>query len=243
MYRGGGDRGARSRVVERRPAIHLRVRAGCASPHNWVQLLKFCAVGASGYVVNLCVFALGVEVLDAAPPASPRRSPSSSPSLNNFWWNRHWTFSAGDGHAGFQAARFFTVSLVAFAFDAAVLELLVSRAGMPELPAQAISIVGRDAAQLRREQDVELRDRALARLTRSLPASLAAVPARRVGPRPRAADLTTPASDDRCRRSSSSARARGQGDRGAHRRRCAPSAQRRPHASRPPTRRATAAGR
>ena len=60
---------------------------------------------------------------------------------NNFWWNRHWTFRARDGHAGFQAARFFAVSVVAFLFAAAVLELLVSVAGVPELPAQAISIV------------------------------------------------------------------------------------------------------
>ncbi len=60
---------------------------------------------------------------------------------NNFWWNRHWTFRARDGHAGFQAARFFAVSVVAFVFAAAVLELLVSVADMPDLPAQAISIV------------------------------------------------------------------------------------------------------
>ena len=37
--------------------------------------------------------------------------------------------------------RFFTVSVAAFVFAASVLELLVSVAGMPEVPAQAISIV------------------------------------------------------------------------------------------------------
>jgi putative flippase GtrA len=61
--------------------------------------------------------------------------------MNNFWWNRHWTFRARGGHAGFQAARFFTVSIVAFLVAAAVLELLVSVVGLPEVPAQAISIV------------------------------------------------------------------------------------------------------
>ena len=60
---------------------------------------------------------------------------------NNFYWNRHWTFAAREGHAGFQAARFFTVSVVAFLFAATVLELLVTEAGMPEIAAQAISIV------------------------------------------------------------------------------------------------------
>ena len=60
---------------------------------------------------------------------------------NNFFWNRHWTFRARGGHAGFQAARFFAVSVVAFLFAAAVLELLVSGVGVPEVPAQALSIV------------------------------------------------------------------------------------------------------
>ena len=26
------------------------------APHNWVQLAKFCGVGASGYVINLAVY-------------------------------------------------------------------------------------------------------------------------------------------------------------------------------------------
>ena len=32
-------------------------------PHNWVQLGKFLMVGLSGYVVNLAVFTLSIEVL------------------------------------------------------------------------------------------------------------------------------------------------------------------------------------
>jgi putative flippase GtrA len=121
-------------------AVHLRVRAGLRRRHNWLQLGKFCAVGASGYVVNLCVFAacfelLGVHHLVAATIAFVVAV------LNNFWWNRHWTFKAGRGRAGFQAARFFAVSTMAFLFAATVLELLVSVAGVKELPAQAIAIV------------------------------------------------------------------------------------------------------
>jgi putative flippase GtrA len=120
--------------------VHLRVRAGLRKPHNWVQLVKFCAVGASGYVVNLCVFALCVEGLGAHHLVGATAAFVVA-VLNNFWWNRHWTFRARGGHAGFQAARFFTVSVVAFLFAASVLELLVSVAEMPELPAQAISII------------------------------------------------------------------------------------------------------
>ena len=43
--------------------------------------------------------------------------------------------------ADFQAPRFFAVSVVAFLFALRVLELLVSVAGVAELPAQAIAIV------------------------------------------------------------------------------------------------------
>jgi putative flippase GtrA len=131
---------ARAAIAERPHAVHLRVRAGLRRPHNWVQLVKFCAVGASGYVVNLSVFAACVTLLDAHHLVAATAAFAVA-VLNNFWWNRHWTFRARGGHAGFQAARFFTVSIAAFLFAAAVLELLVSVAGMQELPAQAISIV------------------------------------------------------------------------------------------------------
>src|SRR5919109_2989121 len=127
-------------VAERSPALHLRVRSGLRRPHNWVQLIKFCAVGASGYVVNLTVFALCVEVLDLHHLIAATMAFVVAVT-NNFWWNRHWTFRARGGHAGFQAARFFAVSIAAFLFALSVLELLVSVVGVPELPAQAISIV------------------------------------------------------------------------------------------------------
>jgi putative flippase GtrA len=119
--------------------VHVRVRAGLRKPHNWVQLVKFCAVGASGYVVNLCTFALCVEVLGLHHLVAATVAFVVAVT-NNFWWNRHWTFRARGGHAGFQAARFFAVSVAAFVFAATLLQLLVSVAEMPELPAQAISI-------------------------------------------------------------------------------------------------------
>jgi putative flippase GtrA len=119
--------------------VHVRVRAGLRRPHNWVQLLKFCAVGASGYAVNLAVFYVCVALLGLHHLAGATVAFIIAVT-NNFWWNRHWTFRAGSGRAGFQAARFFTVSITAFLFAATVLELLVSVAGLPELPAQAISI-------------------------------------------------------------------------------------------------------
>jgi putative flippase GtrA len=127
-------------VAERSHALHVRVRSGLRKPHNWVQLIKFCMVGGSGYVVNLCVFALCVEVIGLHHLVGATAAFVVA-VINNFWWNRHWTFRAGQGRAGFQAARFFIVSVAAFLFAASVLELLVSVAELPELPSQAIAIV------------------------------------------------------------------------------------------------------
>ena len=59
---------------------------------------------------------------------------------NNFLWNRHWTFRATEGHPGFQAARFLTVSVLALGVNLTLLYLLVDVAGAPELPSQAISV-------------------------------------------------------------------------------------------------------
>ena len=58
--------------------VHLRVRAGLRKPHNWVQLVKFCAVGGSGYVVNLAVFTLCVRGRSTCTTWSPPRSRSWS---------------------------------------------------------------------------------------------------------------------------------------------------------------------
>lgn len=117
-----------------------RVRQGMRRSHNWVQLVKFCLVGGSGYVVNLIVFTVAFEAgnlhhLLAATAAF------AVAVTNNFWWNRHWTFAAREGHASFQAARFLAVSVGAFLVAAAILELLVTGWGASEVPAQAVSVV------------------------------------------------------------------------------------------------------
>ena len=59
---------------------------------------------------------------------------------NNFLINRHWTFDAAEGHAGFQAARFFTVSVVALGVNLVVLALLVDGLDVAEIPAQAVAV-------------------------------------------------------------------------------------------------------
>lgn len=120
--------------------LRRRLRVGLRDLRNWLQLVRFALVGASGYVVNLAVFALalhgaGIDYRVAAVLAF------LVSVANNFWWNRRWTFDARTGHAGFQAARFLTVSVMAFLFAYATLLVLVEGAGLPKLLAQAIAIV------------------------------------------------------------------------------------------------------
>jgi dolichol-phosphate mannosyltransferase len=120
--------------------LHVRVRHGMRRSHNWLQLGKFLLVGLSGYVVNLAVFTFSLKVLGVHHIAAATIAFAVA-VLNNFWWNRHWTFAARGGHAGFQAARFFAVSVVAFLIQLGILELLVTQAHTPKVLAQAISLV------------------------------------------------------------------------------------------------------
>jgi putative flippase GtrA len=117
----------------------LRIGRGTRKPENWIQLVKFGVVGLIGYFVNLGVFAILTQGIDLhhIPAAVAAFCVAVT---NNFLWNRHWTFDARDGHAGFQAARFFTVSVLALGINLVVLELLIKAGDMSELPAQAIAV-------------------------------------------------------------------------------------------------------
>jgi dolichol-phosphate mannosyltransferase len=128
-----------TREQTERHRFHLRVRHGMRQSHNWFQLGKFLLVGLSGYVLNLAIFTFSLKVLSVHHIAAATIAFGVA-VMNNFWWNRHWTFAARDGHAGFQAARFFTVSVIAFLIQVGILEVLVASAGLPKVLAQAISL-------------------------------------------------------------------------------------------------------
>jgi putative flippase GtrA len=132
-------------AVVRIPAAHplpvrVRVRAAARRPQSWLQLLRFGIVGASGYVVNLAVFTAAVH--GAGMPYGLAATLAFLVAVsNNFLWNRHWTFRAGDGQARHQATRFLLVSTVAFVVGLGILTLLVEVVGVREVPAQAIAII------------------------------------------------------------------------------------------------------
>lgn len=109
-----------------------------ADRSDWMQLVRFLAVGFSGYVVNLLVFWLatvaGLHYIPAAVVAF------AVAWLNNFVLNRHWTFrAAGEAVVG-QGAKYLLVCLVALGANLVILHFLVD-AGLAELYAQAIAII------------------------------------------------------------------------------------------------------
>ena len=119
--------------------FHHRVRLGVRKGQNWLQLVRFGAVGASGYAVNLISFAILVHLLGVTYwVASPIAYLLGT--ANNFYWNRRWTFShAREVHYRHQAWKFFAVSLMSFGVNYAVLITLVKTTGMEQVLAQAIA--------------------------------------------------------------------------------------------------------
>jgi putative flippase GtrA len=104
-----------------------------------MQLAKFCAVGGSGYAVNLAVFS--ALVLGAGIHHLPAATASFLVAVtNNYTWNRLWTFRGARGHVAYQGLRFLVVAVCALLGNLVLLEALIWL-GLPEIPAQAIAIV------------------------------------------------------------------------------------------------------
>ncbi len=119
-----------------------RIHLGTRKPGNWVQLFHFGVVGGTGYVINLIVFTLLAHGADLNHMLAAIGAFVVAVT-NNFLLNRHWTFrrqGATRSRAGFQAARFLTVSLVGLGVNLLALALLVDILGAAELPGQAVAV-------------------------------------------------------------------------------------------------------
>lgn len=103
-----------------------------------IQFVRFCAVGASGYAVNLAVYAAllaaGLHYLAAAALAFLVAAGS------NYVWNRTWTFRRSDAPVLGQGTRALVVSALSLGANQLFLVVLVA-AGAGHLAAQAAAIV------------------------------------------------------------------------------------------------------
>ena len=102
------------------------------------QFLRFCAVGASGYAVNLGVYAAllttGLHYLAAAAISFLVAAGS------NYVWNRSWTFQTSASPLLGQGVRALVVSSLSLGANQLFLLALVA-AGAGHLTAQAVAIV------------------------------------------------------------------------------------------------------
>jgi putative flippase GtrA len=120
------------------PARRSRAHDALRARSNWVELAKFCLVGALGYAVNLAVYASLIHAdihYLAAATCSFLVAVTS-----NYVWNRLWTFRHRRRGVAAQGIRFFAVAVASLGANLLVLHLLVTL-GAGELFGQAVAIV------------------------------------------------------------------------------------------------------
>ena len=119
-------------------SLRTRVTQALRVRRNWEELVKFCLVGASGYVVNLLVY---IALLDGANVHYRVAATGSFlvAVTNNYLWNRLWTFRHHRGHFGYQGLRFLVVSVIVYVGNLAILTALVEL-GVGKIVAQALAI-------------------------------------------------------------------------------------------------------
>lgn len=127
------DERHRMRDVFAVPRLHEKTR------EDWLQMLRFCAVGASGYAVNLAVFSLLVATMEIHHAVAAVGAFLVAVT-NNFLLNKYWTFQRHGESAAIQGARYLLVSVLALVLNLVVLEALIGF-GVPEIPSQALAVL------------------------------------------------------------------------------------------------------
>ncbi len=126
-------------------ALASRAVQALRTTGNWIQLGKFLAVGASGYVINLVVYASLVGTGNH-PPAGIGAHQAAVISFvvsaaSNYWWNRRWTFAHAKGTHGAQGLRFLCVSLAALGVNQLWLVVFIDWLDWRKILAQAVAIL------------------------------------------------------------------------------------------------------
>jgi putative flippase GtrA len=142
---GSGDARVILRAVQEKELAYPiglpgRIRVGMRSLSNWFQFVRYAVVGVSGYIVSISTFAVLYDVAGLSYWLAATGAFCLA-LTNNFLWNRHWTFRAGDGHVGFQASRFVLINCLAFLWSLVVLHVLIDIAGVPAVAAQATAVL------------------------------------------------------------------------------------------------------
>ena len=121
------------------PETTPRFAAGLLGHRTFRQLVKFGLVGATGFIINVSVFAFCLRVLEVHYRLAYVFAFCVAVT-NNFLLNRYWTFKATHVTAAVQAPRFFVVSLGALALNLVALHVLISVFALQATSAQAVAI-------------------------------------------------------------------------------------------------------
>lgn len=104
------------------------------------QFVKYCLVGASGFLVNLLIYIILVENVHIHYMLGATISFAVAVT-NNFVFNKYWTFNGSQGDTFIQASRFLVVSVTSLALNLLVLRLLIEDFGVRnKISAQAGAI-------------------------------------------------------------------------------------------------------
>jgi putative flippase GtrA len=123
-------------VIPRGVPLLRRIRAGMNRSGNWWQLIRFCLVGGSCYLVNVGTFAVVVELVGVHYIAGAVIAYAVAITCS-FFGHRIVTFRARYDRAHSQAWRFLWVYVPATLIGTGLLHLGVV-AGLPEVGAQAL---------------------------------------------------------------------------------------------------------
>jgi putative flippase GtrA len=129
---------ASARAMDR---VRLAYRKGMYEvrhSENHKQMVRFLCVGASGFAINfvadwIFLHAVGLDYKLAFCAAF------ICASINNFFWNRHWTFKAHQARPGRQAVRFFVVQMLIALCAYWIMIGLVAATNMWKVPADGVA--------------------------------------------------------------------------------------------------------
>jgi putative flippase GtrA len=119
--------------------VRSRAHTVIRTRRHWVQLGKFCVVGAVGYAIN--VFGVYRPLIHSGVHYLVAATCSFFVAVTcNYILNRLWTFRDRRAGVAAQGMRFFVVSLASLGANLVALQILISL-GADKLAAQAVAIV------------------------------------------------------------------------------------------------------
>jgi putative flippase GtrA len=105
-----------------------------------IQFIKFCLVGSTGALIHLGLLYFLTEFLHIWYVLSAAMGFTVA-VLNNFVWNKLWTFKNRSPRIPRQLLLFFTINVISLCINLSVLYILTEHAGMWYIEAQIVAIL------------------------------------------------------------------------------------------------------